>query len=120
MAQVAYTLYIDDKPAAPELIDVIQRLEVEDHADMADMVRLSVAISIKDGCGSWNVVDQSIFQRLSKLRVNVNVGSGKTEPLIEAYVIETNADFANQPGQSILNVVAMEPTVPLLKRKETE
>ncbi len=117
MAQVAYTLYIDDKPAAPELIDVIQRLEVEDHADMADMVRLSVAISIKDGCGSWNVVDQSIFQRLSKLRVNVNVGSGKTEPLIEAYVIETNADFANQPGQSILNVVAMEPTV-LMNLKE--
>lgn len=118
MAQVAYTLYIDDKPAAPELIDVIQRLEVEDHADMADMVRLSVAISIKEGCGSWNVVDQNIFQRLTKLRINVNVGSGKTEPLIEAYVIETNADFANQPGQSVLNVVAMEPTVKM-NLKET-
>jgi len=38
-------------------------------------------------------------------------GSGKTEPLIEAYVIQTSADFANQPGQSVLNVVAMEPTV---------
>jgi phage protein D len=41
----------------------------------------------------------------------VNVGSGKTEPLIEAYVTESNANFANQPGQSVLNVVAMEPTV---------
>src|SRR5258708_5860442 len=78
---------------------------------MADMVRLSVAISIRDGCGSWNVVDQNTFRRLTKLRIEVNVGSGKTEPLIEAYVIETNADFANQPGQSVLNVVAMEPTV---------
>jgi phage protein D len=111
MGQIAYTLYIDDKPATPELIAVIQHLEVEDHAEMADMVRLSVAISIRDGCGSWNVVDEKIFQRLTKLRINVNVGSGKTEPLIEAYVIETNASFANQPGQSILNVVAMEPTV---------
>jgi phage protein D len=92
------------------LIDVIQRLEVEDHAEMADMVRLSVAIAIRDGCGSWNVVDENTFQRLTKLRIDVNVGSGKTEPLIEAYVIETNADFANQPGQSVLNVVAMEPT----------
>jgi phage protein D len=110
MPQVAYTLLIDDQPASPELIDVIQRLEVEDHAEMADMVRLSVAIAIRDGCGSWNVVDENTFQRLTKLRIDVNVGSGKTEPLIEAYVIETNADFANQPGQSLLNVVAMEPT----------
>jgi hypothetical protein len=111
MSQIAYKLYIDDQPASRSLIDVIQQLEVEDHVDMADMVRLSVAIGIRDGCGSWNVVDENIFERLTKLRIDVNVGSGKTEPLIEAYVIETNAGFANQPGQSVLNVVAMEPTV---------
>jgi phage protein D len=118
MGQVAYTLYIADQPAPPELIDVIQRLEVEDHADMADMMRLTVAIAIRDGCGSWNVVDENTFQRLTKLRVNVNVGSGKTEPLLEAYVIQTSASFANQPGQSVLNVVAMEPTVKM-NLKET-
>ncbi len=118
MGQIAYTLYIDGRPAPPELIGVIQHLEVEDHADMADMVRLSVAISVRDGCGSWNVVDQNTFQRLTKLRIEVNVGSGKTEPLIEAYVIETNADFANQPGQSVLNVIAIEPTVKM-NLKET-
>jgi phage protein D len=118
MSQIAYSLYIDDQPAPEDLIDVIQRMEVEDHAEMADMVRLSVAISIKDGCGSWNVVDQDTFPRLAKLRIDVNVGSGKTEPLIVAYVIETNADFANQPGQSVLNVVAMEPTVKM-NLKET-
>ena len=118
MAQVAYSLYIDDQPASPDLIDVIQRLEVEDHADMADMVRLTVAIAVRDGCGSWNVIDQNTFKRLTKLRINVNVGSGKTEPLIEAYVIQTSANFANQPGQSILNVVAMEPTVKM-NLKET-
>jgi phage protein D len=118
MGQVAYTLYIGDQPAPPELIDVIQRLEVEDHANMADMMRLTVAIAIRDGCGSWNVVDEDTFQRLTKLRVNVNVGSGKTEPLLEAYVIQTNASFANQPGQSVLNVTAMEPTVKM-NLKET-
>jgi phage protein D len=118
MAQVAYTLTIDDQPAPAELIDVIQRLEVEDNAEMADMVRLTVAIAVRDGCASWNVVDQNTFQRLTKLRISVNVGSGKTEPLIEAYVIQTSAAFANQPGQSVLNVVAMEPTVKM-NLKET-
>src|ERR1017187_874411 len=118
MSQIAYKLYIDDQPASGELIDVIQQLEVEDHVDMADMVRLSVAIGIRDGCVSWNVVDENILQRLTKLRIDVNAGSGKTEPLIEAYVIETDAGFANQPGQSMLNVVAMEPTVKM-NLKET-
>ena len=118
MGQIAYTLQIDGKPAPGWLIDVIQHLEVEDHADMADMVRLSVAVGVRGGCGSWNVIDQNVFKRLTKLRINVNVGSGRTEPLIEAYVIETNADFANQPGQSVFHVVAMEPTVKMhLKEK---
>jgi hypothetical protein len=111
MADVSYTILIDDKPAGADLLAVIQQIEIEDHAEMADMMRLSVAISLKDGCSGWNVVDDNVFHRLAKIRVNVNVGSGKTEPLLEAYVTETSADFANQPGQSVLNVVAMEPTV---------
>lgn len=111
MSDVKYTLLIDDAPASEDLLNVIQQIEIEDHAEMADMMRLSVAISVKDGCSGWNVVDDDVFHRLAKIRVNVNVGSGKAEPLLEAYVTETNADFSNQPGQSVLNVVAMEPTV---------
>jgi phage protein D len=111
MADVAYTILIDDVPASPDLLDVIQQIEIEDHAEMADMMRLSVAIAVKDGCVGWSVIDDNTFKRLTKIRVNVNVGSGKTEPLLEAYVTEVHANFANQPGQSVLNVVAMEPTV---------
>jgi hypothetical protein len=111
MADVAYTILIDDVPASLDLLDVIQEIEIEDHAEMADMMRMSVAIAVKDGCVGWTVIDDNTFQRLTKIRVSVNVGSGSTEPLIEAYVTEANADFANRPGQSILNIVAMEPTV---------
>lgn len=118
MANVSYTLLIDGQPAVSDLLNVLQQIEVEDHAEMADMMRLSVAISVKDSCSGWNVVDDNVFHRLAKVRVNVNVGSGKTEPLLEAYVTETNADFANQPGQSVLHVVAMEPTV-LMHLQET-
>ena len=111
MPDVTYTVLIDDVPASEELLNVIQNIEIEDHAEMADMMRLSVAIAVKDGCVGWSVIDDNTFQRLTKIRVNVNVGSGKTEPLLEAYVTEANANFANQPGQSVLNIVAMEPTV---------
>jgi phage protein D len=118
MPAVTYTVSIDGVPASPELLQAIQQIEVEDHASMADMLRLRVVIGVKDGCAGWSFVDDEIFGRLSHIRIAVAVGSGRAETLINAYVIETNATFANQPGASILNVVAMDPTVKMhLKEK---
>jgi phage protein D len=111
MPAVSYSLFINDLPAGPDLLQAIRQLEVEDHADMADMVRMQVVIGVKDGCSGWSVIDEDIFARLTKLRIDVTVGSGRPETLMVAHVVETNATFANQPGSSILNVVAMDPTV---------
>jgi phage protein D len=108
---VSYTLLIDDAPASPELMEAIHQLEVEDHAQMADMLRLSVAVGVRENGSGWDVLDDGMFERLSNIKVRVTVGSGSAEPLIDAYVIETNADFSNQPGRSLLRVVAMDPTV---------
>lgn len=111
MPAVTYTLTIGGLPASEDLLQAIQQIEVEDHANMADMVRLRVVMGVKDGCAGWSFIDDEIFQRLTKIRIAVAVGSGRAETLINACVIETNATFANQPGASILNVVAMDPTV---------
>ena len=111
MPAVTYTLMIDDLPASEDLLQAIQQIEVEDHADMADMVRFQVVIGVRDGCAGWSFVDDTVFACLSKIRIAVAVGSGRAETLINARVIETNANFANQPGTSVLNVVAMDPTV---------
>lgn len=111
MPAVTYIVSIDGVPISQELLQAIQQIEVEDHATMADMLRLRVVIGVKDGASGWSVVDDEIFSRLANIRIAVAVGSGRAETLINAYVIETNATFANQPGTSILNVVAMDPTV---------
>ena len=111
MPNVTYTLTIDGAPASQDLLQTIQQIEVEDHADMADMIRLQVVIGVKDGCSGWSVIDEDIFKRLSQIRIAVTIGSRLPETLMNAYVIETSATFANQPGMSMLNVVAMDPTV---------
>ncbi|HEU4837452.1 MAG TPA: hypothetical protein VFS90_23685 [Pyrinomonadaceae bacterium] len=111
MPAVAYTLSIGGLPAREDLLQAIQQIEVEDHASMADMVRLRVVMGVADGCAGWSFVDDDIFKRLAKIQIKVAVGSGREETLINANIIETNATFANQPGSSILNVVAMDPTV---------
>ncbi len=111
MPEVKYTLTIDGAPADSDLLQAIQQIEVEDHANMADMMRLRVTIGVKDGCSGWSFVDDGLFSRLTNLRISVSVGSGRSETLMNAYVIETDANYANQPGASVLNVVAMDPTV---------
>src|SRR5262249_13971439 len=44
-------------------------------------------------------------------KLSVTVGSGPATPLIDAYVIEVDAKFSNEPGGSELTVTAMDPTV---------
>lgn len=114
MPAISYQLFINDAPAQPNLLAAIQEIEVEDHADMADMLRMRISISPNERCSAWTVVDERLFPRLRKVKVLVTVGTALAEPLIEAYVIETNADFQNQPGQSVFNVVAMDATVCLI------
>jgi phage protein D len=118
MPAVSYTLLLDGVAASPELLAAVQQLEVEDNATMADMLRLHVGIGIKDGCSGWTHLDDDLFARLANIRVDVKVGSTVSETLLSAYIIETHANFANQPGQSTLDVVAMDPTV-LMNLQET-
>ena len=110
MTAVEYALLIDGMPASPELLAVIQQIEVEDNADMADMLRLRIAIGVNEGCCDWSFVDEDVFSRLAKIQISITV-ENLAEPLLVAHIIETSASFANQPGQSVLNVVAMDPTV---------
>jgi phage protein D len=120
MPAVTFALSIDGVPASSDLLQAIQQIEVEDHAAMADMLRLRVVIGIKDGCSGWAFVDDSIFGRLTDIKLSVSIGSSRAETLMNAYVTETSANFTNQPGSSVLNVVAMDPSVRMNLREKVK
>lgn len=108
---VAFSLDVDGSPASAELLRAITRVEVEDHADMADMLRLRLGVRVRDDGSGWTVLDDGTFTRLAHLRLAVTIGRRDAMPLIDAYVIETDARLASDPGVSTLGVVAMDPTV---------
>ena len=111
MPAISYTLLIDGAPANSDLLAAIQQIEVEEHADLAAMLRLRLAVGVDEAGSSWEVVDDDDFPRLARLSLLVTVGSGTPEPLVEAYVIETRLSASNQPGESTFEVVAMDGTV---------
>lgn len=111
MPKISYNLYINDQPASQEILAAVQKIEVEDHANMADMLGLQMAIGMGDKEKGWTALDEDIFQRLSRIKIEIVIGSSKPKPLIDSYVIETSAQFSNEPGKSLLKVIAMDSTV---------
>jgi phage protein D len=108
--QVSFTLTVDGSPAAQELLAAVLTIEVEEHASLADMLRLRVAIAVNPDGSDWTVLADDPFQRLTPVALSVAVGTKAAEPLIQAHVVETHAVFG-APGAAYLDVIAMDSTV---------
>jgi phage protein D len=106
-----FSLTINDAPAPGLVLSAIKQIEVEDHAAMADMMRLRLATAVRSDGSGWTVLDDTIFTRLAKMRLSVAVGSAPLTPLLEAYVVDVATTFASDPGSSEITVTAMDPTV---------
>ena len=111
MTALSFTLLVNDAPAGDALLGSLQQIEVEDNADLADMMRLRLGVAVNEQGARWTLVDEELFPRLAKLRLLVTIGARFPEALIETRVIETNVSFAAGPSESVLNVVAMDPSV---------
>jgi phage protein D len=108
---ITYTLTVNGTAASAALLNAVKQIEVEDHAAMADMLRLRLAVAVKEDGSGWTLLDESLFTRLANLELSVTVGSGSAVPLINAYVVEVDTDFSDRPHGSELVVTAMDPTV---------
>lgn len=109
--QISYTLTVNGSPASADLLNAIKQIEMEDHATMADMLRLRVAVAVKQNGSGWTVLDDQVFTRLANIKLSVTVGSGRAVPLISAYVIDVDTEFSSEPNGSLMTLTAMDPTV---------
>lgn len=110
-SQIGYSLKVNGQPASADVLNAMRRVDMEDHASMAAMLRLRLAVAVKEDGSGWTLLDDELFTRLSKITLSVTVGSGPAVPLIEAYVVEVDTDFSTEPNGSMLTVTAMDATV---------
>jgi phage protein D len=109
--QVSFTLNVNGAPASSQLLNAIRRIEVEDHAAMADMLRLRLGVAVRDDGSGWTILDDDLFTRLARMKVSVTVGSAQAVELIDAYVVEVDTNFESTPNGSELVVTGMDSTV---------
>ncbi|NIU78415.1 MAG: hypothetical protein GWN71_34125, partial [Gammaproteobacteria bacterium] len=74
MPQIDYRLTIGGEPAPAELLDALQRVEVEEHASMASLMRLTFAVAIDETGRGWTVLDGDYFPRLGEVALAIAVG----------------------------------------------
>lgn len=109
--QISYALTVNGNAASAALLEAVKQIEMEDHADMADMLRLRLAVAVKQDGSGWTLLDDAMFTRLANVKLSVTVGSGSAIPLISAYVIQVDTNFSSGPNASELIVTGMDPTV---------
>lgn len=106
---ITYTLTLDGQVAPPPVRAALSRIVVEEHVEMASMVRLRLALAPRADGRGWAILDEDTFPRLRRVGVQIGVG-GETIHLASAHVIDLDARFGGDEG-SLLDVVAMDPTV---------
>jgi hypothetical protein len=111
MPAISYTLTLDGSPLDAAVIGKLRKVECEEHADMADLLRLTFTLSQRDNNSGWAVLDDTVFPRLAKLKFTINLGSNNSQPVMEGYVVEVAAEYGNDPANNSLSVVAFDPSV---------
>lgn len=108
---ISYTLQVAGGPVEPATLDAIQSIEVEDHADLADVARLKLTTAVAGKDHTWTIIDDPICTRLANVRIGVRLSAGASAPLLDGYVIDVRAQLGSEPGRSMVEVVAMDATV---------
>lgn len=111
MPAISYTLTLDGSPLDAAVLARLRKVECEEHADMADLLRLTFTLGQRANNSGWEVLDDGVFARLARVKLTINVGSNNSQPVIEGYVVEVAAEYGNDPAGNTLSVVAFDPSV---------
>lgn len=107
---VSFTLLIAMTPAPPQVLDAVQEIEVDATTEMASAFRLRLGIA-QTALGDWSVLELDLFRPLLPVSIRVQSGLGAPEAIINGYVSNQEVTYADEPGQSVLEVTGMDATM---------
>jgi phage protein D len=111
MTAIAYGLTVEGSPLPAAALAKLTRVEMEEHVELADVLRLTFGLSPRENASGWTVLDDDLFPRLARIRLTVTVGSGSSQPIMEGYVVESAATFDNDPAANVFSVIAFDASV---------
>ena len=117
MSEVSYRLHLGDEPASEKQLARIESVEVSQEMDTAWQALIRVPVCL-DESGKWSDEAESFMTAFSRVRVEVDPGSGIYVPLIDGPVVTRRAARSNQPGESTVTLVVHDDSVYLDRNAE--
>jgi hypothetical protein len=106
---VGYTLLIGKVPAPQPLVDAVELIEVDASLELASALRVRFGITQTE-IGDWSVLETDLFRPLLPLDLRIQTGILPPLAVINAFVSGAHVVYADEPGQSALEVTAMDAT----------
>jgi hypothetical protein len=119
MSEQRFRVWFGDRPATEEELRRIEEIEVTQEMDAFWEAHLRMAVSL-DERGAWQYWPGDSSAPFSRVRVEVDSGSGRFVPLIDGPLVSIDAALDSQPGQSTATMVVRDDSAFLHRDEETE
>lgn len=116
MPSAEYRLFVDNQPLDREQLDLFTSVRVEQAMGMAAAAELELQLAT-DAQGGWQGFDEAWLAPQARLRVEVKVGDGDFQALIDGPVVGQRYSLEAAPDSSRLVLIVHDDSV-LLDREE--
>jgi hypothetical protein len=104
MTPAEYKILFDGRAATREQLDRFETVVVEQEEDRPWQARLEMSICLDDQ-GNWSNADEEFMRAFTRVRVELKVGDGAFQPLIDGPLVGHDSDHSSSPGSSTVTLV---------------
>ena len=119
MAEPRFRVWFGDRAASEDELRRIEEIEVTQEMDAFWQAHLRLELCL-DANGTWLHWPGDTSAAFSRVRVELDNGSGRFAPLIDGPLVSIDADLDSQPGRSTATMVIRDDSAFLDRDEEVE
>jgi hypothetical protein len=114
-----FRAFFDGAPASKDDLDRFETITVEQEVDRSWRARFELPICVGEG-GTWSGEDAEFMEAFRSVRLEIKVGRGSFEPLIDGPVAAIDTQRSSSPGRSSATMIVADDGVLLNQEGDHE
>lgn len=119
MVATSFRMYFGTRPATEEELARIEQIVVDQEMEMAWEARIRMSLCLDDS-GHWRHLPAELVQPFSRVRVEIQKGTGPFVALIDGPVAGLTTALGSGPGVSVADLVVRDDSVLMNREESTE
>lgn len=119
MPEPRFRIWFGDTAASEELLRRVETVEVTQEMDAIWEARLDIALCLDEG-GAWLHWPGDTATPFSRVRIEIDIGTGRFVPLIDGPLVSLDASLDAMPGKSTATMVIRDDSAILNRDEDTE